>query len=195
MSESFLIVGLGNPGKDYQYTRHNLGFLVVEHLARQNALKFSQSSFTNALTAEGQVAGKKLMLLLPLTYVNNSGAAVRAAVHYKKIALENILVVMDDVNVEFKEMRLRPSGSNGGHNGLSSVIEHMKTKDFGRLRLGVGAPRQKDMMVDYVLGEFTAQEKKHLKGFIEEAGDCCIAWLSEGMNKAMNQFNRRKNDE
>ena len=195
MAETFLIVGLGNPGKDYQDTRHNLGFLVVEHLAQSEKLKFSESSFTKGLVAEGNIDGTKVMLLLPATYVNNSGVAVKAASAYKKIDLKNILVVVDDVNLDFGQMRLRPSGSDGGHNGLTSIIEHLGNKEFARLRLGVGNPRSKNEMVDHVLGKFTAAEKKQLKNFITTASDGCLVWLKEGMSKAMNQFNRRENDE
>lgn len=195
MSETLLIVGLGNPGKDYEYTRHNLGFLVVQDLLRQEKLKLSESSSVKGLTAEGVLFGEKVVFLLPMTYVNNSGSAVKAVVFKKGIATSNILTVVDDVNVDFGKMRLRPEGSAGGHNGLKSMIEHLGTREFARLRLGVGSPRHKEAMADYVLGEFTKDERKHLGSFIQEASECCVAWVKDGMSNAMNQFNRRKNDE
>ena len=195
MSETLLIVGLGNPGKDYTYTRHNLGFLVVQNLVQQEKLKLSESSAVKGVTAEGVMLGKKVVFLLPLTYVNNSGLAVKAIVAKKGIEAKNILTVVDDVNVDFGKMRLRPEGSAGGHNGLKSMIEHLGTREFARLRLGVGSPRHKEVMAEYVLREFTKDEKKHLGCFIQEASECCVAWVKDGMSNAMNQFNRRKNDE
>ncbi len=195
MSETLLIVGLGNPGKDYEYTRHNLGFMVVRNLAQREKLKFSDNSSAKGLTAEGALFGKKVVYFLPMTYVNNSGLAVRAIVGKKGVEAKNILAVVDDVNVDFGKMRLRPEGSAGGHNGLKSMIEHLKTREFARLRLGVGSPRHKEAMADYVLSEFTKDEKKHLGNFIQEASECCVAWVKDGMSNAMNQFNRRKNDE
>lgn len=195
MSETLLIVGLGNPGRDYEYTRHNLGFLVVQNLVQQEKLKLSESASMKGLTAEGVLFGKKVVFLLPMTFVNNSGLAVKAAFSKKGIAPKNILAVVDDVNVEFGKMRLRPEGSAGGHNGLKSMIEHLQSREFARLRLGVGSPKHKDAMAEYVLSEFTKEEKKHLEGFIQEASECCVAWVKDGMSNAMNQFNRRKNDE
>ncbi|HBO97295.1 MAG TPA: aminoacyl-tRNA hydrolase, partial [Candidatus Omnitrophica bacterium] len=140
MSQARLIVGLGNPGRDYEYTRHNLGFLVVEHLAQKNNLRFRKSSFTNGLTAEGKVAGNDLCCLLPSTYMNNSGAAVKQAVLNKGLDQTDILIVCDDFHLDFGEIRIRSKGGDGGHNGLTSAIEHLGTQAFARVRLGIGSP-------------------------------------------------------
>lgn len=191
MSETRLIIGLGNPGRDYEYTRHNLGFLVVEHLAQKNNLRFRKGSFANGLAAEGKVAGSDLFCFLPSTYMNNSGAAVKQAVSNKGLDHTDILIVCDDFHLDFGEIRIRSKGSDGGHNGLASVIEHLGTQNFPRLRLGIGTPHSAggQETTDYVLGKFTKEEKGNLDQFIDRATDCCEIWLKEGMHKAMDQFN------
>ncbi|OGX28641.1 MAG: aminoacyl-tRNA hydrolase [Omnitrophica WOR_2 bacterium RIFCSPHIGHO2_01_FULL_52_10] len=191
MSQARLIAGLGNPGRDYEYTRHNLGFLVVEHLAQKNNLRFRKSSFTNGLTAEGKVAGNDLCCLLPATYMNNSGAAVKQAVLNKNLDHTDILIVCDDFHLDFGQVRIRSKGTGGGHNGLTSVIEHLGTQAFARLRLGIGGPVKGQESVEYVLGKWTAGEEKQLDEFIDRATDCCGVWLQEGIDKAMDQFNGR----
>ena len=191
MSQARLIVGLGNPSRDYEYTRHNLGFLVVEHLAQKNNLRFRKSSFTNGLTAEGKAAGNDLCCLLPSTYMNNSGAAVKQAVLDKNLDHTDILIVCDDFHLDFGQVRIRSKGTDGGHNGLTSVIEHLGTQAFARLRLGIGGPVKGQESVEYVLGKWTAGEEKQLDEFIDRATDCCGVWLQEGIDKAMDQFNGR----
>ena len=191
MSQTRLIVGLGNPGRDYEYTRHNLGFLVVGHLAQKNNLRFRKSSFTNGLTAEGKVTGNDLCCLLPSTYMNNSGVAVKQAVLSKGLDHSDVLIVCDDFHLDFGEIRIRNKGSDGGHNGLTSVIEQLGTQDFSRLRLGIGTPPKGQESVDYVLGKWTAGEKRQLDEFINRATDCCGVWLEQGIHKAMDQFNGR----
>ena len=190
-----IIVGLGNPGKEYEYTRHNLGFLVVTLLAQQNSLKFLKSSVTQALTAQGEIGNQEVVLLLPWTYVNNSGSVVNQIMVHQAISPENILVVCDDLNTDFGQIRLRSQGSGGGHNGLASIIEKLKTKKFPRLRMGIGSPLKKEETVNFVLGEFSSNEKKALGDFIQKAADCCLFWLAEGIYQAMDQYNKRKRDE
>lgn len=190
-----LIVGLGNPGREYEWTRHNLGFLVLTHLAKEHRLKFSKSPMIQSLIAEGQIHNHDVMLLMPLTYMNHSGAALRQVSDSKGISPDNVLVVCDDFHIDFGHMRLRSQGSNGGHNGLASIIEELKTKDFARLRMGIGAPARKEEAVDFVLGEFNQKEKEALREFVQQAAQCCIVWLSEGTAKAMEQFNKRTEDE
>ena len=190
-----LIVGLGNPGREYEWTRHNLGFLVLTHLARKHRFKFSKSSRIQGLAAGGQIHNHEVLLLLPLTYMNNSGTAVQQASEDKGITAENILVVCDDFHVDFGHLRLRSEGSDGGHNGLASIIEHLKTKKFARLRLGIGAPASKEGAVDFVLGEFNQREKEALSDFSPRAAECCEVWLMEGITKAMGKFNKRTEDE
>ena len=193
---SRLIVGLGNPEKKYEYTRHNLGFLVVRYLAKEYEVEFKENAALNGLLASGKAGDATVHLLQPLTYVNNSGLAVSEAVSRKSVSLEHVLVVCDDINLPFGQMRLRPEGSDGGHNGLTSVIAQLKTKEFARLRMGVGRPAKKEEVVDFVLSEFAAQERKNLKDFVSQAGAYCMAWIKDGTKKTMEQVNQqRKKDE
>jgi len=194
LSESLLrlVVGLGNPGKEYEHTRHNLGFLAVSRLAKEHGLKWAKSASCKGFVAEGEVDAMETVLLLPLTYVNNSGIAVGGIAHKKNIAPENILVICDDLNLDFGDIRIRPEGSAGGHNGLSSVIEHLKTNKFPRLRMGIGRPHATGGTKDFVLSGFDKTEKAHLGALIEEAVLCSEEWLTEGTTKAMSRFNKRK---
>lgn len=192
MSEIKIIVGLGNPGREYEWTRHNLGYLVVRHLAESLKLKFGVSSFTNGLTAEGEAFGRRVCLLMPLTYMNNSGVAVKQTIKQKGVDCSDMLVVCDDMNIVFGQLKLKPSGTDGGNNGLKSIIAHLETVEFPRLRMGIGKPTHKSGNVDFVLSEFTHQEKQHLEEFIKEAAQCCEVWLKEGIVTAMDQFNKRK---
>lgn len=187
-----LIVGLGNPGKDYEYTRHNLGFLVVRQLAEKLNLKFASSSLTNGMTAEGVFEEDNICLLAPLTYMNNSGVAVSRIMSKKDLSPEDLLVVCDDFHLDFEQIRLRAKGTDGGHNGLSSIIQHLGTEQFARLRMGIGFPPGKKDSVDYVLEEFKRVEKNCLDSFVDEAVSCCLMWLREGINAAMDQHNRKK---
>lgn len=182
---SRLIVGLGNPGRKYEKTRHNLGFLVGRRLAHDQRWKFTENLSLKGLVAQGIIDHTNIVLLLPLMYVNNSGIAVKEIVQRKKIALENILVVCDDLNLSFGQLRLRPKGSDGGHNGLTSVIEHLKTKDFARLRIGIGRPVRKEDVVDFVLSEFEKEEQKQLPDVIERAAECGLAWLAKGTKETI----------
>ena len=195
MENRQLIVGLGNPGRDYELTRHNFGFLVVQKIAKDNHLKFSKSNIAEGLVAQGPIDGRDVYLLLPTTFVNNSGQAVKAFITKKDISLSDLLIICDDVNLDFGQLRLRAKGTDGGHNGLKSVIGHLHTKEFARLRLGVGSPERKEGMVDFVLSAFSSQEKKELDSIVSSSVDCCRMWLVEGVAKTMSHFNKRKEDE
>lgn len=192
MTNTRLIVGLGNPGKDYEYTRHNIGFLVVRRLAERLDFKFKESSLTKGLLAEGVYDGTGVCLLMPLTFMNHSGQAVKKVLEKKGIPLEHLLVVSDDFHLSYGQLRLRPEGSDGGHNGLGSVIQELGAEEFPRLRLGIGRPKVQKDLTDYVLGEFTKQERKMLGQFTDLAGDGCLGWAKDGIKKAMDQFNQRK---
>ena len=194
MSEKYLIVGLGNPEKKYFHTRHNFGFLVLEQLAQECSFKWSKSVSVNGMTVEGAIDGQSCVLLLPTTYMNLSGTAVKRIVEKKGIAPEHILVVCDDLSLEFGQIRVRSNGSDGGHNGLKSIIEQLGTNNFARLRLGIGRPVDSSMAVAYVLGEFTKGEKKSLPEVLSRSCECCKAWLRDGPQKAMNEYNQKKSE-
>lgn len=187
-----LIVGLGNPGPRYVHTRHNLGFLCVQALAEQQGGRWRRASFAQALTSRIVLDGMECSLILPLTYMNNSGVAVKQAAVKSGIEPRNILVVYDDMDLDFGDMRLRAAGSAGGHNGIKSVIEHLGSKNFARLRLGVGKPKPGVDPVDHVLSDLTVAELKKLPDLINNALSCVHIWGTEGVEKAMNHFNKRK---
>lgn len=192
MAETKLIVGLGNPGREYEKTRHNIGFIAVEALSEEMDGEFQRCRYASARIAGVRGEKHKVILALPQTYMNNSGLAVRDIVKFDNIALDNMIVVCDDIRLPFGEMRLRTEGSHGGHNGLGSIIDHLGTQKFTRLRLGVGEPPRTDLQADYVLSEFKKEEKALLGDFIEEAVSCLKLWLSGEAAKAMTQYNKRK---
>lgn len=191
MADRRLIVGLGNPGKDYAYTRHNLGFLVLDKIIEQQGLKVKKDPAVNAYVATAVIEDVPCSLLMPQTFMNNSGPAVKAFVARHQISVTDILVVCDDFSLDFGQLRLRLKGSDGGHNGLGSIVAHLGSRDFARLRLGIGHPGQRST-VDYVLEKFTAAEKKQLGDFTGEAAQCTVAWVTQDIDKVMSQFNKRK---
>ncbi len=189
MSELKLIVGLGNPGKEYEKSRHNLGARVVSDLAKDYKLKLKKSWIFKSLILQSRIEKVAVVLCLPLTYMNNSGRAVKKILQQKKIQPVNLLVVSDDANLAFGKLRIRPSGSDGGHNGLNSIIGSLGTERFSRLRLGIGANLEKEELSDFVLSKFSQVEEKALKPLIKKAKECILSWLSEGVVKAMDKHN------
>ena len=187
----YLIVGLGNPGKQYEYTRHNLGFLVVQHLVAKLGVSLTKSSFTKGLISKGVWENKKIWFLLPTTFMNVSGIAVRKFLAYQKFSLENMLIICDDLNLDFGQLRLRTKGGAGGHNGLKSIIQHCGTQEFARLRMGISHPGASKDVVDYVLKDFSKEEKEELGGFILQAAECCFSWMTDGINRAMEKHNKK----
>jgi PTH1 family peptidyl-tRNA hydrolase len=187
-----MIVGLGNPGLKYMLTRHNLGAVAVEALARDQGLDLKKSRYAQALVAEYAVSGGKVILALPTTFMNNSGLAVRALADFYGVLFSNILVVSDDIRLDFGDMRLKGDGSDGGHNGHKSVGAHLGTQAYPRLRLGVGSPARPDRQADYVLSEFSKGEKPFLRAFVEEAVGCLKLWVQGETAKAMTLYNKRK---
>ena len=185
----WLLVGLGNPGTQYENTRHNVGFLVADELAeRQNApiqrLKFK--ALTNLLT----ISGEKVLVMKPVTYMNLSGEAVRPAADFYKIPPDHVLVVSDDTALAVGKLRIRKGGSAGGHNGLKSIIQHLGTDQFPRLRVGVGEKPHPDYdMADWVLGHFQGEDKKAIDASVKRAADAIECLLKEGPDRAMNKFN------
>jgi len=188
-----LIVGLGNPGRVYANSRHNIGFGVVKALAKGQKTVLKKDRFTPALTAKLRVAEERIILAEPLTFMNLSGSAVGPLLKKYKIDLVDLLVVCDDLDLEFGRIKIRPDGSSGGHNGLVSIIETLGTKDFARLRVGIGRPKANMDSADYVLTPFSRQESPELKEIIERAADCCLTWIEQGLTRSMNLFNHRSN--
>ena len=189
MENNFLIVGLGNPGAEYAKTRHNAGFLLVEKLAEQ-----WQSGWVNerkfvARVAKAERNGKKVLLCEPQTFMNLSGESVGALVNFYQLPLGKILVAVDDADLPFGEIRLRKSGSSGGHHGLESIEQHLASREFARLRIGIGRKDSSRQIANYVLGKFDASENELLKKVLERAANQVETWLTAGIEKAMSQFN------
>ena len=186
---SWLIVGLGNPGEKYENTRHNVGFQVVDELAeRQNApiqkLKFK--ALTNLIT----ISGEKALVMKPVTYMNLSGEAVRPAADFYKLPPERILVISDDVALAAGRLRIRAKGSAGGHNGLKSIIQHLGTDQFPRIRVGVGEKPHPDYdLADWVLGRPQGEDKKAIDAAVKRAADAVECILTQGLERGMGKFN------
>jgi len=186
-----LIVGLGNPGRIYSSTRHNIGFAVVKSLAKDWGGALKRENFTYSLVAKTKVKATPVVLALPLTFMNLSGQAVAALVKKYKIAKSDLLVVCDDLDLELGRIRLKPSGSSGGHRGLRSIIESLRKEDFARLKVGIDRPHVGIQASDYVLKPFLKKEANALGKAIQDACRCCEVWVEENTDKAMNEFNKR----
>lgn len=183
-----LVVGLGNPGRKYAGTRHNVGFDVVALLARRCGAPAPRSSFQAEVT-EAALHGERVLLAAPQTYMNLSGRSVRQIVDFYKLPLDQLLVVCDDLNLPPGRLRLRASGSAGGQKGLQNMIEHLGTEDFPRLRLGIGRPPPQIDSVDYVLMRVPAEERELMAAAIQQAADAAELWVRVGTSAAMNQVN------
>jgi PTH1 family peptidyl-tRNA hydrolase len=184
-----LMVGLGNPGKKYIESRHNLGFMVVRRLAKELGVKFRYILRLEADIARKRTKTKDILLVLPQAFMNNSGKVVRKLLKNKKIATKNILVVYDDLDLDFGKMRMRPKGSAAGHKGIKSIIQELNTQDFGRIKIGIGRPESGMSGSDYVLSEFSSEEKEELPPIIDKAVRACLCWVEEGIDTAMAKFN------
>lgn len=192
--ENYLIVGLGNIGKEYTGTRHNLGFIVVDAIAKKYNEIFQKKSRLKGELSQVVIEGKKIFLLKPSTYMNNSGEALKATIDFFKIkAFSNLLVIIDDVAIPFGEFRLKTEGGSGGHKGLGSIVEHLGSSSFIRLRVGVGDRKNGDL-ASHVLGNFNEVEKKELPEIINKAIEIIHLWLMQGLEIAMNQANIRNKE-
>ena len=183
-----LIVGLGNPGKQYAETRHNVGFMVIERLARKLKVAVEKKMF-NALVGQGRLDNEEIILAMPQTYMNLSGQAVGALFHWYKLTPADLVVVYDDLDLPVGALRLRPAGGSGGHRGMQSIIATLGTENFARLRVGIGRPPAEEMDVaGYVLGRLDLQE---MEDVLQSAAEAILCMLREGLEKAMNLYNRR----
>ena len=185
----WLLVCLGNPGRQYENTRHNIGFLAADELGRREGIKINKLRY-RALTGELRVGGQRVLVLKPQTYMNLSGEAVKLAGGFYKIAPDHVLVISDDVALPLGKLRIRAGGSAGGHNGLKNIIAHLGTDQFPRIRLGVGQKPHPDYdMADWVLGKVQGEDKKAVEAAVKKAADAAECLIREGVDKAMNQYN------
>lgn len=183
-----LVVGLGNPGRKYQETRHNVGFAVLAELAEKYATSRPKSKFQGEVV-EADIEGQKALLLSPVTYMNRSGASVQAARDFYKLANEDLLVVCDDLNLPLAKLRFRTKGSSGGQKGLADVVAKLGSEEFPRLRIGIGSPPEGWDATGYVLGKFAAEEKPEIEQAVRQAVDAVVAWAREGIEYCMNRYN------
>jgi peptidyl-tRNA hydrolase, PTH1 family len=188
VTDWYLIIGLGNPGKEYADTRHNVGFRVVDELARRYSLTFGKKE-RKAIAATGVIHGRKVVLAKPQTYMNLSGEAVRALADFYKVEHRNLLVVYDDIDIPLGTLRLRKSGSAGGQGGMKNIIQHLGTDEFSRLRLGVSRPPGKKQAKDHVLAGFHGDDAILAAQVVDRAADAVETWLRDGIELAMTRHN------
>lgn len=183
-----LIVGLGNPGKQYEKTRHNAGFMAVDETADLLGITLNQIKF-KGMIGEGRSGSEKVILLKPLTYMNLSGESLIQVLQFYKLDLNQLLVIYDDLDTPTGQIRLRMKGSAGGHNGVKSIIQHIGTEEFYRIRVGIGRPPQGKKVVDYVLEPFLAVEEGDVHSAVKKSAEAARAWISEPFEQVMNRFN------
>lgn len=182
----FLIIGLGNPGKEYEKTRHNLGFDVIDCIGRKYNIQLNRRKF-KSIYGEGLIGNEKVILMKPQTYMNLSGESLIEAVNFYKVNNENIIVIYDDISLEVGRIRLRPQGSAGGHNGIKSIIANLNSDKFNRIKVGAGSPD--GGLVSHVLGKFSKEQRDKIEKVLVVAADATEGIISKGMSEAMNQFN------
>lgn len=183
-----LIAGLGNPGKEYSGTRHNIGFAVIDALSDKYNIDVSKAKF-NGLIGEGRIGNEKILLLKPLTYMNLSGESIKAASDFYKLSLEDIIVIYDDISLPVGGLRIREKGSAGGHNGIKSIIAHLKTDEFTRIKIGVGDKPKGGNLVNHVLGHFSKEDSVLIEDAIKRGADAAAAIVLKGPKEAMNEYN------
>lgn len=184
----FLIVGLGNPEEDYSKTRHNMGFNVINKLAEEYKIEISKKKF-DGLVGEGFIENNKVILLKPQTFMNLSGKSIIQVVNFYKIPMENIIVIYDDIDTDIGSIRIRKKGSAGTHNGMKSVINELQTEEFARIRVGIGHPKFKQDMINYVIGAIPEDEVKILDEGTTKGKEALISIMKDGIDIAMNKFN------
>ena len=186
---SWLLVGLGNPGTQYAATRHNMGFMALDRLADREGFRFNKLRF-RAWTGQWKVGDRQVLVMKPQTYMNLSGESVGEAARFYKVPADHVLVISDDVSLPVGKLRIRKSGSAGGHNGLKNIIQHLGTDAFPRIKVGVGMPDHPDHeMIDWVIGKPQGEEAKTLRAALDRAADAALSVIDEGPDRAMNRFN------
>lgn len=184
----FVIVGLGNPGKKYEKTRHNMGFLAIDKLAEKHDIKVNKLKH-KALVGDGFISGQKALLVKPQTYMNLSGESVREIVSYYDVDLEDLIVIYDDFDLETGAIRIRKKGSAGSHNGMKSIINQIQSRDFPRIRIGIGQSGGGAEWKDFVLGKTSKQDEKLIEDAVERTADAVGCILEKGIDMAMNEYN------
>lgn len=187
-----LIIGLGNPGRVYADSRHNIGFMVLDKLARINGIKLKKESGLYFSEGKGSIKNESIVLIKPYTFMNLSGIAAKQAVVKYGADLKDVLVICDDLDLDFNRIKIRPSGSSAGQRGIESVISSLNSNKFNRLRIGIGRPGKFISPAEYVLSAFRGEERKLLDGIIDLASECIETWISQGIDKAMDIYNKKE---
>lgn len=187
----FIIVGLGNPGKKYEYTKHNMGFLTIDILAKRLGIKVNKIKF-KGLYQETKIGNEKVILLKPQTYMNLSGESVREIASYYKVEPEKIIVIVDDIDIEFATLKIRKKGSAGTHNGLKSIIYQLQSQDFPRIKIGVGKNKKGEDLANFILGGFSQKEGAEIEKTLEIAADAVEDIVLQGLDYSMNKYNTKK---
>jgi PTH1 family peptidyl-tRNA hydrolase len=185
----WMIVGLGNPGRKYAETRHNIGFMVIDRLADKYDISLTRNKF-NSLFGTGEIDGIKVILSKPMAFMNRSGMPVIQLAKYYKLNLDQVLVIHDDIDIILKNLKVKSKGGHGGHNGIKSIIDAFGGKPFPRIRVGIGRPGEQIDVTNHVLGRFTADEMRHLEPVLSDATDAVLSILKKGIALSMNKFNR-----
>lgn len=183
----YVVIGLGNPGKKYENTRHNIGFITIDYLADQLGIKVDKIKH-KALVGEGRISGQKVMLVKPQTFMNLSGQSVREIMDYYKIDIEELIVIYDDIDIDKGSVRIRKKGSSGTHNGMRSIIQHLGDDNFPRIRIGIGRNEKGDL-ADYVIGGFNKSEVSLMEDAVRHASKGIEGIISDGIEKAMSKYN------
>ncbi len=190
----YIIVGLGNPGKQYEHTRHNVGFEVIDRLAEKHDILMTERKH-RAFCGKGLIGGQKAMLVKPQTFMNLSGESVKSAVDFYQIGTDELIVVYDDVSLSPGQLRIRRAGSAGGHNGIKNIIAQLGTQEFPRVKVGVGEKPERMDLADYVLSHFSKSEWEMMEEAFKEAADAVEVMIADGADAAMNRFNAKKNEQ
>ena len=185
-----MIIGLGNPGEEYEHTRHNVGFMVLDRIAQRANVRFKRHLFHKAHIAQTTIGETEVILAKPRTFMNKSGVCVRSLLQGHKISLRDCLVVYDDTDLELGALRFRTRGSSGGHRGMASIVECLSTQEIQRLRVGIGKSEAQDLS-EYVLTDFSSFEKDVIEESLTEAADACHDWILEGNGYVMQKYNRK----
>ena len=187
----YLIAGLGNPTREYDKTRHNVGFSVIDVLADRYRIDVSEKKH-KALCGSGVIEGQKVLLVKPQTFMNLSGESLRAAADYYKIEPQDMIVIYDDISLDPGQLRIRLKGSAGGHNGIKNIIAQLGTQEFPRIKVGVGAKPPRMDLADYVLSRFSPEEQKQMDEAFREAAEAAVSMMTDGAERAMNHYNTKK---
>ena len=186
----YIVIGLGNPGKDYTNTRHNVGFKVIDELAKENQIKLNKIKFKSVF-GEATMGSEKVLLCKPQTYMNNSGVAVREIVDFYKLDVKNLIVIVDDIDIDFATIRIKQKGSAGSHNGLKSIIYHLQRDDIPRVKIGIGKRHPNQDLADFVLSRFSKDEVEDIEITVKNAADAVKTIISEDIMEAMNIYNTK----